>query len=86
MRFVRRIPNALPEECAVFAESDMIHKQQTGIAMRIYIAGLCQALVRNYFEQSCKRKGNYGPRCIPGGVAANVGIASRHLNRSSARI
>src|SRR5690606_21087302 len=34
--------------CAVFAESDMIHKQQTGHSLEDIINGLCEALVRNY--------------------------------------
>lgn len=36
--------------CAVFAESDMIHKQQLGYNEADIIRGLCDALVRNYLN------------------------------------
>ncbi|MDD5636004.1 MAG: acyl-CoA dehydratase activase, partial [Atribacterota bacterium] len=34
--------------CTVFAESDMVHKQQMGYKEEEIIAGLCEAMVRNY--------------------------------------
>ena len=36
--------------CTVFAESDMIHKQQMGHQTEDILFGLCQALVRNYIN------------------------------------
>ncbi|MFW6149393.1 MAG: acyl-CoA dehydratase activase, partial [Atribacterota bacterium] len=36
--------------CTVFAESDMIHKQQMGYKEEEIIAGLCEAMVRNYLN------------------------------------
>lgn len=36
--------------CTVFAESDMIHKQQLGFGKPEIIRGLCEALVRNFIN------------------------------------
>lgn len=69
-----RHPVRIAGRCAVFAESDMIHKQQMGHALEDILAGLCQALVRNYLNNLAKGK-NLGPPVIfQGGVAANRGI------------
>lgn len=62
--------------CAVFAESDMIHKQQTGHCNEDIIAGLCEALVRNYLNNLAKGKEISEPIIFQGGVAANVGIVA----------
>ncbi|MBB6218758.1 putative CoA-substrate-specific enzyme activase [Anaerosolibacter carboniphilus] len=60
--------------CAVFAESDMIHKQQLGHNQEDIINGLCQALARNYLNNLGKGKDIKSPVIFQGGVAANVGI------------
>lgn len=60
--------------CAVFAESDMIHKQQTGQPIADILNGLCQALVRNYLNNVGKGKQIHGPVLFQGGVAANKGM------------
>ncbi|MDF2698713.1 MAG: 2-hydroxyglutaryl-CoA dehydratase [Haloplasmataceae bacterium] len=60
--------------CAVFAESDMIHKQQLGYSKEDIINGLCEALVRNYLNNLAKGKDIKGPIVFQGGVAANIGI------------
>ncbi|MDD2421182.1 MAG: acyl-CoA dehydratase activase [Heliobacteriaceae bacterium] len=60
--------------CSVFAESDMIHKQQTGHTLPDIIAGLCEALVRNYLNNLGKGKQLVPPIVFQGGVAANVGM------------
>jgi len=60
--------------CAVFAESDMIHKQQMGYNVEDIARGLCEALVRNYLSNVGKSKKIEGPIVFQGGVAANVGI------------
>lgn len=70
--------------CAVFAESDMIHKQQTGQPLEDIINGLCQALVRNYLNNLGKGKKLEPPILFQGGVAANVGIVAafeKELNK-----
>lgn len=60
--------------CAVFAESDMIHKQQLGHNQEDIINGLCQALARNYLNNLGKGKDIKPPVIFQGGVAANIGI------------
>lgn len=67
-------PVRIAGRCTVFAESDMIHKQQVGHRVEDIVAGLCQALVRNYFGNIAKGKEILSPVVFQGGVAANVGI------------
>ncbi|MDP2871393.1 MAG: acyl-CoA dehydratase activase [Bacillota bacterium] len=67
-------PVRIAGRCGVFAESDMIHKQQAGYATEDIIAGLCEALVRNYLNNVARGKQILGPIIFQGGVAANVGI------------
>ena len=67
-------PVRIAGRCSVFAESDMIHKQQTGHALPDIIAGLCEALVRNYLNNVGKGKEIKSPIVFQGGVAANPGI------------
>ncbi|SNR99868.1 CoA-substrate-specific enzyme activase, putative [Anaerovirgula multivorans] len=67
-------PVRIAGRCAVFAESDMIHKQQLGHNQEDIIKGLCDALVRNFLNNLAKGKEIVGPIVFQGGVAANVGI------------
>jgi predicted CoA-substrate-specific enzyme activase len=60
--------------CSVFAESDMIHKQQVGHPIESIVYGLCEALVRNYLNNLAKGKSIEPPVVFQGGVAANVGM------------
>ncbi len=67
-------PVHIAGRCSVFAESDMVHKQQVGYATEDIIAGLCDALVRNYLNNVGKGKDIRSPVVFQGGVAANIGI------------
>ena len=60
--------------CTVFAESDMIAKQQYGYSKADIIKGLCDALVRNYLNNLGHGKELKPPFVFQGGVAANKGI------------
>ena len=60
--------------CTVFAESDMVHKQQTGHNVDDIIYGLCRALVRNYLGDVGSGKDIQSPVVFQGGVAFNRGI------------
>ncbi|HYE84424.1 MAG TPA: acyl-CoA dehydratase activase [Clostridia bacterium] len=60
--------------CTVFAESDMIAKQQYGFSKAEIINGLCEALVRNYINNLGRGKRLEPPFVFQGGVAANKGI------------
>ncbi|SEF56673.1 CoA-substrate-specific enzyme activase, putative [Caloramator fervidus] len=67
-------PVRIAGRCAVFAESDMIHKQQLGFAVEDIIKGLCEALVRNYLNNVAKGKEIKSKVFFQGGVAANKGM------------
>ena len=67
-------PVRIAGRCAVFAESDMIHKQQLGFSEEDIIGGLCDALVRNYLNNVAKGKDIQPGIFFQGGVAANIGM------------
>lgn len=60
--------------CAVFAESDIIHKQQTGAGEDELMAGMCRALALTYMANVAKGKRIEPKVCFQGGVAANRGM------------
>jgi predicted CoA-substrate-specific enzyme activase len=61
-----RNPVRIAGRCSVFAESDMIHKQQMGHPVPDIVAGLCDALVRNYLNNVGKGKDILSPVLFPG--------------------
>lgn len=67
--------------CTVFAESDMIAKQQYGYSKADIIKGLCDALVRNYLNNLGRGKTLNPPFVFQGGVAANKGIIKAFENQ-----
>lgn len=67
-------PTNIAGRCTVFAESDMIHKQQMGHAQRDIIMGLCLGMARNYLSNVCHGKEIVEPIVFQGGVSANKGI------------
>ena len=67
-------PVRIAGRCAVFAESDMIHKQQTGCRKEDILKGLCTALARGYLNNLSKGRKIETPILFQGGVAANKGI------------
>lgn len=71
-----KMPVHIAGRCAVFAESDMISKQQAGHCNEDIIAGLCEALVRNFLNNLAKGKQILEPVVFQGGVAANIGIVA----------
>ena len=68
------LPVRIAGRCSVFAESDMIHKQAMGYKECDIIAGLCEALVRNYLVNVAKGKQVGETILFQGGVAANKGM------------
>jgi predicted CoA-substrate-specific enzyme activase len=69
-----KTPVRIAGRCTVFAESDMIHKQQMGHKVEDILYGLCEALARNYLNNLCLGKEILGPVVFQGGVAANAGM------------
>jgi len=69
-----RNPVRIAGRCTVFAESDMVHKQQMGHQTDDILYGLCQALVRNYLNNVGLGKDIQPPIMFQGGVAFNQAI------------
>lgn len=67
-------PVRIAGRCTVFAETDMIHKQQIGHSIEDIVGGLCDSLVKNYLNNVCRGKEILSPIVFQGGVAANSGI------------
>ncbi|MGE5618597.1 MAG: acyl-CoA dehydratase activase [Sphingomonadaceae bacterium] len=69
-----KAPVRIAGRCTVFAESDMIHKQQMGHSVPDILYGLCEALARNYLNNLGLGKEILEPIVFQGGVAANQGM------------
>lgn len=69
-----RNPVRITGKCTVFAESDMIQKQQMGHRTEDILYGLCQALARNYLSNVGLGKEIRTPVVFQGGVAFNQGM------------
>ncbi|MBM3133855.1 MAG: 2-hydroxyglutaryl-CoA dehydratase [Chloroflexi bacterium] len=69
-----RRPVRIAGRCTVFAESDMIHKQQIGHRVEDILYGLCQAMARNYLNNLGQGKEILPPVVFQGGVAFNQGM------------
>jgi predicted CoA-substrate-specific enzyme activase len=67
-------PTNIGSRCTVFAESDMIHKQQIGHKTEDIVAGLCQGLARNFLNNVAKGKNIKSPIVFQGGVSENLGM------------
>src|SRR5574344_81914 len=67
-------PARIAGRCGVFAESDLIHKQQLGYPVEDLLYGLCQALVRNYLSNLALGKELLPTVSFQGGVATNTGM------------
>lgn len=77
-------PVKIAGRCGVFAESDLIHKQQMGYRPEDLIAGLCISLARNFLQNVARDPRGRKIRPVilfQGGVAANRGMraAFEHL-------
>lgn len=67
-------PSKIAARCTVFAESDMVHKAQTGHKKEDLVAGLCSAVVSNYLNNVSKGKNIRAPIVFQGGVSKNRGV------------
>jgi predicted CoA-substrate-specific enzyme activase len=67
-------PVRIAGRCTVFAESDMIHKQQMGHRVPDILYGLCQAMARNYLNNVGLGKEIRDMVVFQGGVAFNQGM------------
>lgn len=69
-----KTPVRIAGRCTVFAESDMIHKQQMGHRVQDILYGLCQAMARNYLNNVGLGKEIREVVVFQGGVAFNQGM------------
>ncbi len=69
-----KTPVRIAGRCTVFAESDMIHKQQMGASIEDIIRGLSESLVRNYLTNVGRGKELLPRFVFQGGVSENKGI------------
>ena len=69
-------PSKLAARCTVFAESDLVHKIQTGHKKEDIVAGLCNAVVDNYLNNVAKGKKIEPKIVFQGGVSKNKGVVA----------
>ncbi len=69
-----RNPVHIAGGCTVFAESDMIHRQQSGDKLEDIIYGLCRTLAQNYLTSAAAGKEIEPPAVFQGGLARNHGM------------
>lgn len=74
MAVASKAPVRIAGRCTVFAESDMIHKQQMGHRVEDILYGLCQAMARNYLNNVGLGKEVREVVAFQGGVAFNQGM------------
>ena len=67
-------PVKIAARCTVFAESDLIHKANSGYKKEDIVAGLCKSIVLNYLNNVGKGKKIVGPIVFQGGVSKNGGV------------
>ncbi|MFQ5879119.1 MAG: acyl-CoA dehydratase activase [Dehalococcoidia bacterium] len=60
--------------CGVFAESDIVSKQQAGYPPESILKGMCTALSQNFLTNVCRSRKLEGPVLFTGGVALNEGV------------
>ena len=69
-----KTPTRIAARCAVFAESDLVHKAQTGHRKEDIAAGIMNAVVNNYLNNVGKGKRIAAPIVFQGGVSKNAGV------------
>lgn len=64
----------LSGRCAVFAKTDIIHRQQEGVAVEDILLGLSYALIRSYKSMVVRGLPERKPLLLAGGVVHNAGV------------
>ena len=67
-------PVKIAARCTVFAESDLIHKAQSGYKIEDIVSGLCKSIVINYLNNVGRGKKIESPIVFQGGVSKNEGV------------
>lgn len=71
----------IASKCTVFAETDMIHAQQSGVPIDQIIRGVHRGMVSNYFSQLCKGKQLQGDFLFEGGTSENKVLVEEFAHR-----
>lgn len=69
----RSVPR-LSGRCAVFAKTDIIHRQQEGVPVEDILLGLCFATVKSFKATIVRSLPRTAPFALAGGVALNAGV------------
>mgnify|MGYP000079453152 CR=1 FL=1 len=80
------IAPSIATRCAVFAKSDLIHRQQEGFSVESIAAGLCDGIAQSIVDTIIKGREIKNELYIVGGVALNKRVISaleKLLNSSS---
>lgn len=64
----------LSGRCAVFAKTDIIHRQQEGVPVEDILLGLCFATVKSFKATIVRSLPRTAPFALAGGVALNAGV------------
>ncbi len=64
----------LSGRCAVFAKTDIIHRQQEGVPIEDILLGLCYAMVKSYKATIVRKMPVEAPVLLAGGVVRNAGV------------
>ncbi len=67
-------PPTIAARCAVFAKSDLIHRQQEGFDRDALWAGLCRGLASQLLQTLLQGRRLNGPTVVVGGVAKNAEV------------
>lgn len=75
------VSHKIASKCTVFAESDMIHAQQSGIPVDQIIRGVHRGLINNYFSQLCRGKKLEADFLFEGGTSENPVLVQEFRNK-----
>lgn len=71
----------IASKCTVFAETDMIHAQQSGIPINKVIRGVHRGMINNYYSQLCLGKKLQGEFLFEGGTSENPLLVQEFVKR-----
>ncbi|MFK7780046.1 MAG: acyl-CoA dehydratase activase [Candidatus Gracilibacteria bacterium] len=73
--------HTIASKCTVFAESDMINGQQSGVPINEIIRGVHKGMINNYFSSLCKGKKLSGDFLFEGGTSLNPVLVEELANK-----
>jgi len=79
-------PKPIAGKCSVFARSDMTHWAQKGATQGQIVAGLAEAIVKNFYNTMVKKSELWPEILLIGGMALNRGIVKYFQRRDPVRV